>query len=382
MKLNVALILILTVLSLHVSVVQAQYQPGYVVTNNNDTIRGMGIYKEKEQQIIFPPARSAGRPMLFTVNDVKSFRFGDSTYVRFPIERDPPDIKATHKRQAKLYERSKADSVFFQLVIPGPAFQLFVHWDRRKERFIYFIKPKNREAIQLNYCSCTNPEHIGSWQHNLFREPLYLLAAEMGSSKQLLESIKGATIRDLEEVVKKMNGMPFDNQPKVEIRFFSSAAGGLTKLSSESPGGRLLTYNGSVSSIGFGVEGFHLIGRNAWGTRLELNVHHFQYGSVAFKTFSRNIYVKYKRNINKAVSVTASGGVCISSGLFSAEKSKMLNELFRDDMKSAGGLHLTSSVVLKNWEIGLSRSKLSMMWGQGSTQYSLNINYHFFKLYP
>lgn len=187
---------------------QSNYHPGYVVKNNDDTLKGYIDYREWTRCptfIDFKSNKEDGHTVKFDPHTIKEFQVnGMRTYVTYrgPVSMDRtkfPDLPSM------LDTGKKIDTVFLKQIVTGAHLTLFSYQDEIKERF--FVA-ENDQIIELKYSQYYSTANQPI-EKNTYRGQLIVYVHELmpGNSK-LNDRAERAFYDegDLKDIISKLNG--------------------------------------------------------------------------------------------------------------------------------------------------------------------------------
>lgn len=200
-----SLFLLLSLIS-NAAFCQSNYQEGYVLTLNKDTLRGLIDVKNwstSPREILFFQ-RNFTRTRKYTVNEVTAFYAAGEKYVARVFQ-----VDTSSNEFSKLSQYSKAenrrDSAFLKVLVEGKA-GLFLFKD--KERTHFFIEDdtlKTTELLNKQYLTesgqvATKTQYIG--QLNYFWRKYPTLAPQINATKYTDKSLT-----NLFEAYEKLNNV-------------------------------------------------------------------------------------------------------------------------------------------------------------------------------
>jgi len=193
-----------------VALAQANYQEGYIVKNNGDTIKGYINYQEwaySPQKVEFKTNRTDNQPQDCNPGNIKGFGVkGAETYASFVglismnknIFPDVPSNLDTTRKQG---------AIFLKQLDSGDRLTLYYNSEIHKNRF--FIAEKGQPPVELKYYEYYDQSNTEVVFRNLYRGQLLLYAYKFSSGDQNLKNkIEQAKFEqpDLEEIVDEING--------------------------------------------------------------------------------------------------------------------------------------------------------------------------------
>ena len=129
-----------------ISFSQSNFQPGYIVTNQGDTLKGYVDYKERSLnpvKVVFKP-QLVGISQVFTINDCTAYGVDKfETFQRFVV-----NISLSSENSTNLFHgldtSGRRDTVFLKVLQSGENVVLYAYQDPLKKRF--YILDKHRET--------------------------------------------------------------------------------------------------------------------------------------------------------------------------------------------------------------------------------------------
>jgi hypothetical protein len=190
-------------------IAQPNYQPGYVLKTNGDTLKGLINYREwaySPLTVEFKLDKNADAAQEFNPASVNGFGiYGAEVYVSFTglvsmnknIFPDIPNNLDTTRQPG---------TIFLKRLKAGPHITLYLNNEVAKNRF--FIGEKNQQPIELKYYEYYGTSASDEVFDNLFRGQLLLLVYKFNNAdKKLLDKIADVRFdeRDLEDIVDEIN---------------------------------------------------------------------------------------------------------------------------------------------------------------------------------
>ena len=239
---------------------QTNYQPGYIVQNSGDTVKGFINYQEwrySPSAVAFKVNLSDAIPQQISPGMVKGFGIpGGERYASFigpmTINRNIfPDIPS------RLDTTRRPASIFMKQLTTGDHLTLYLYTDVGKNKF--FIAEKQGPVSELRYYEYYGPAHTDEVTDNLFRGQLnlYIYKYNNGDEKLLaaMADVK-YEVQDLEDAVNRLNSVVVNGKtertdrdhPKSKIRFFAGA--GVSPITnSYTYSGTSITTSNNVTSV-------------------------------------------------------------------------------------------------------------------------------------
>lgn len=146
----------LTLFTLSLSVIlsghaQNNWQKGYVVTNDNDTLKGFIDQKEWDlnpKKITFTKNKERGEPKIFSAKQISYFEIENAGfYQRHVVSISKDNVGIGFSRN--YYVKNVVDTVFLRILQQGKYVTLFNFKDEIKNRF--YIKNGDQNAVELIY---------------------------------------------------------------------------------------------------------------------------------------------------------------------------------------------------------------------------------------
>lgn len=217
---------------------QRNFKPGFVVTNNGDTIRGQINYlgwRSNPSKFSFLPDQSGSNPVLYSIHDCQYFEIsGEDVYRRAIVTRDMRPVRI-EEVSSTTRDSISTDTVFLRLLVKGNRLTLYQLVDS-KER--YYLQEGEGNPVELLYKVYIS-EYVSALEEQMiFRDQLRKYLPEADPSK-LMTQINRARYndRDLTNVIIKLNGdkvSGLTNQvgsnAKSSIEWFVSGGAGVSKL--------------------------------------------------------------------------------------------------------------------------------------------------------
>jgi len=221
--LNVSLVFI----SLNVAA-QANYQSGYIVNKNNDTIKGFISYKNLDftiQTIQFKRTKEDKTATPYTPADIRGFVIAPyDTYISYSGQ------VSTNKNRFPDIDLNKDTTLtpamlFLQQVISGPNATLYTNTDKLKIRF--FLKEKNALPVELIYYEYGNPTER-TYKNSIFTGQLIEIYSKYNTINEAkvhaLQSTE-FTQGSLENALSIINNNITDKKLRAaDVRFFIGAS--------------------------------------------------------------------------------------------------------------------------------------------------------------
>lgn len=214
---------------------QSNYKPGYIVTNNGDTVRGAINLREWENSPHNVDFKTATGVKNYKAKDIRGFGALNLTYQQYagPVSTDATNISRLSTGRDTGY---KLDTAFLQILQKGPSVTLYSYVDNIKIR--YFIADnRNNLPFELIYRIYYIPDRgVETHLENVFVSQLYGLAQKYnpGSDelRQLIEQASYNT-QDLKKISEMINKMTYDTKDygtTSSVRFFAGVGINITRL--------------------------------------------------------------------------------------------------------------------------------------------------------
>lgn len=220
-------------LIMHLSIfAQSNYQPGYVVQNNGDTLKGFINYREWDQcpeSIDFKSSPTDKQISQFTPMNSKGFQVnGLDAYLTYkgPLSMNKTDF---HNLPDHPDTTTKQATVFLNQLVTGKYITLYYHNDDTKIRFL--IAEGNNPPTELMYYNY-NADGGGTNHLDIYKGQLKLLINKFYSENTKLNRRAESTsyeLSQLESLVNEING----NKPgsiRSASRFFFGIALNSTRV--------------------------------------------------------------------------------------------------------------------------------------------------------
>jgi hypothetical protein len=228
---------------------QSNYQPGYVIKNNGDTLKGYINYRDWSRTpkvIEFKVNKDDGKATSFGAADIKLFSItGMETYISYiglvSMDRNKfPDLPIG-------IDTTKApDTVFLKQLVAGKNIVLYNNDDRIKTRF--FIEELGGAPVELKYYQYYTPyKEAASVQ--VYKGQLTLYANKFAPGNEKVKSrIEGLNFdqSDLEIIARLLNGGSGGAKKSPATRMFVGVAADFCKT--QVNGLLLLSARGSEST--------------------------------------------------------------------------------------------------------------------------------------
>ncbi|HNP24579.1 MAG TPA: hypothetical protein PKM63_00060 [Panacibacter sp.] len=285
------ILLALTCLASALSFGQRNFQPGYIVLNNNDTVAGFIDYREwhKNPESLSFAKSKEGAVQKFTVKDAGSFEVtGKELYRRFFVNISMNDefVNEMTSKDTSL----RKDTVFLKVLFEGRHTKLFSYADEIKSR-LFIASESETIPVELK-----NSEYMENGKIVSEKEYKALLAKLAGQyapgNTDIVAKIAGTSNYkdDILEVLYLIDGKPsgkplLDEKKgkKSAFRFWAGAGVGKNPINIEGENRYAgITEAGGISpviSAGFDIRFNPYIGKLFWRTEL------------AFTTAKTNAYV-------------------------------------------------------------------------------------------
>jgi hypothetical protein len=242
---------------------QTNYQPGYVVKNTGDTLKGYINYKDwsrTPKTIEFKHSKADRQSIQFDAVNIKAFGMdGLETYIGYVglVSMDKnkfPDIPSEEDTTVA------RDAIFLKQLATGPHLTLYYNDDAIKTR--YFIAEANNKPVELKYF-----EYYDQYKRDVnsavFKGQLLLYANKyIPGSSSIGGKIEIATFRqpDLETIVALINEKKNTSEGNRGNKFFAGIALDYTSSSISSitsiPFSNSATTTSIIPKIGVGWDFF------------------------------------------------------------------------------------------------------------------------------
>lgn len=189
---------------------QRNFKPGYIVTLNGDTTKGIIDYKEWNQnpgEITFKTTEQAAAQQ-YSPDNIKAFGIDHTDhYQKYtgPITTGTVDLGDLSSGIDSSFTTAK---VFLRILTSGKNLTLYNYKDKIKTR--YFIADKNSAPVELRrYVYLDNKQQGKIREYNFYTQQLLAFAIKYApDNTALTESINKVAYRatDLEAVILKFNG--------------------------------------------------------------------------------------------------------------------------------------------------------------------------------
>ncbi|PJJ84190.1 porin family protein [Mucilaginibacter auburnensis] len=218
---------------------QSNFKPGYIVSLNGDTTRGLIDYREwreNPQRVSFKASAEEAAKQ-FTAVDIKAFGADMLDHYRSysgPITKGAVDLADL---SVGIDSTNLTDNVFLRLITSGKNVSLYSYLDKIKLR--YFIAEKNLAPVELKqyvYLDIKQTDKIR--EYNYYIQQLLSYAIKFQSGDASLEDRINRTAyksKDIEDIVSKLNGGVTGYKISAESlgghRFYIGAAANMVRAS-------------------------------------------------------------------------------------------------------------------------------------------------------
>lgn len=210
---------------------QSNYQKGFIVNTNGDTLSGLINYKEwYKTPRRFSFKRSAGdKNTIYTANNLDFLHIdGRVTYVKFAVQVSMNEVQFTRITQSTS-EPKVQDTVFLRLLVKGEKVSLYAYRDDVKQRF-YVLEKDQKAPVELSYkAALVNGTAI---KFNAFQPQLIKLAEKFDDSASSIRPLinnSNYSEKDIVSIITLINGQvdvkPAAPVERVKSRRFYLAAG-------------------------------------------------------------------------------------------------------------------------------------------------------------
>lgn len=328
---------------------QSNYQPGYILQNNGDTLKGYINYREWDQNpkvIDFKNAPGDEQATQFTPLNVKGFGVnGLETYITYKgllsMNRTNFSSLPEHMDTTR-----KMASVFLKQLVTGKYFTLYSSYDDVKTRFL--IAEKGSTPLELKYYEYFNDTHDIVRSATYKGQLTFYFGKYYPGKNHLSDRIEYAKYdySDLESLINEANNEKGDVTKKTSVRFFAGLALASTKVYvnniNEIDGRQSLTV--STPKINLGIDLFGNPNVQKFIFRMELSLSyinpHFKYDIDPHYSIKSTTNVDYTFNqytagltpqvlfnlYNKAnLKIYIDGGVGFNLSVYSNQKLLLKN---------------------------------------------------------
>ena len=193
-----------------ISFSQDNYQKGFYIDNELDTIQGYIGVKEwgrNPWQFGFKKQLEQNEPQIIELYKVRSFSIQDYViYQRFFVSISMNDVRLS-RRESVLRKLPQRDTVFLKLLSKGKFLSLFSFNDELKERF--YVMPADEHNPEELIYELEKTQSGGTRIREIFKQQLYTLAAKAGRLSEGLDwKLKNAsyTRKSLIIIANSING--------------------------------------------------------------------------------------------------------------------------------------------------------------------------------
>jgi hypothetical protein len=212
-----------------ISSAQTNFQPGYVITLQGDSLRGFIDYKDwsiNPKQIAFKKDKAVEQPQVYTAADLNAFAVkenesvkGYEYYKRYVGKISWDNVGDAATLSEKLDTDTQYGTFFLKLLSTGKNVTLYKYTDHLKSR--YFIAKKGKQPVELAYHMFLL--YTGDTQkvitQNIYRDQLQQLAVNyQPQNTALVEAIKNTGYtNDLKKIIEQLNGLTIYNPDKIPV---------------------------------------------------------------------------------------------------------------------------------------------------------------------
>src|SRR4051812_42975610 len=190
---------------------QKNYQPGWLVLNNGDTVRGQIDYRNWERNprtIRFKQSQTA-EATNYTVETLQSFEVaGEDYYLRAIVTKDMLPVKL-NALEFEGEQKMITDTVFVRSVIQGDRISLYELIDDKPHYFIQQPGGTFEELIYQVYLSKSDRLHTVT--HALYKDQLKRFAINNTSLRNRIDN-SDYREKDLTSVIRKLNNVTADEK--------------------------------------------------------------------------------------------------------------------------------------------------------------------------
>jgi hypothetical protein len=185
------------------------YDPGYVITNAGDTLKGILESRENVLNPDFVNFKSSPgdpAPKRYDISEIRQFTYGNGeSFERHWVSMtmDPIELSKATDRRIEV----RFDTVFLKNIQKGSAVAFYSYEDQIKKRY-YILQPGNSRPLELGYRVERDGPNFTYRFH--FRETLQLLAESTGKDTPVLRKIIKKTDyyeASLLRVIAELNGL-------------------------------------------------------------------------------------------------------------------------------------------------------------------------------
>ena len=344
---------------------------GYVITDKGDTLKGWINYVRWECAPRYFGFRQDSGSKIRTVKDTRYWEMPGRAFERHIVPCHCPD------------ETTRIDpqiTTFLNVIIRGKEFDLLKHVPSSTSYKYYFLREQGKAPILLDYDRRRYFFARKSEKANPFRTTLRDLAKAHGLAPEKIRIIDTATMYNIAEVVKKLNGDSVYYEAKEIDRnivslFFMTNSG---RVNLKLPNRKI--DRGNTFALGFGIDAARKKVFRHLAMRVQVEGEFF--ASHKFRFFS--IYPsitpghRWVLNNNFSLSIGINGGYVFSK--ISQKQLDKMDYLFGESSKNWVVVKLDSRLSIKDtWEIGSQMGVFNTMGGKlyDLRSYSLYVGYHF-----
>jgi hypothetical protein len=212
---------------------QKNYQPGWLVLNNGDTVRGQIDYRNWERNprtIRFKQSQTA-EATNYTVETLQSFEVaGEDYYLKAIVIKDMLPVKL-NALEFEGEQKMITDTVFLRSVIQGDKISLYELIDDKPHYFIQQPGGTFEELIYQVYLSKSDRLHTVT--HALYKDQLKRFAINNTSLRNRIDN-SDYREKDLTSVIRKLNNVTADEKTVTtrskNSRFFAGAGVSMNKI--------------------------------------------------------------------------------------------------------------------------------------------------------
>lgn len=303
------ILLILGLLLFQISHSQLNYQPGLVVKNDGDTLRGYIDYRNwasNPDEINFK-MNMADHPLSFKPNDLLEFRVMDQIYVSGIVQTEISPVKTDkldHDPQLKI----KIDTTFLQTLFKGDKSLYFYKNANQKENF-YIRKGKDFELLRYKrYLKIQNGKLVvGEDNRYLGQLTLYLKDCTSVSMKLKNTVYKVSSLMELfNHYYACLSSEPSFKKEQEKIHMGIGALAGITLTE--------LTFNSSSREFYYILQANYNLSSNStaglfFDLELPRNLRKWSINNeLLYSSFLVNGKYEYIDNANKSTTTTTEFG--------------------------------------------------------------------------
>ena len=171
------------------SAAQSNYQQGFVVENNGDTVKGSIDYKRWDRSPTKITFKSVAQSKVYAPLDIKSFKVADEIYISavVDVDRSPYKITELDNSPYPIYEK---DTVFLQSLIQGEKSLLHLKDESSKNHFYIVDNGSFVPLVYKQYTIETKKSSKALAENKAYKGVLALYLRNVPDIQQKLENTR------------------------------------------------------------------------------------------------------------------------------------------------------------------------------------------------